>query len=104
MLEQLIFSHLVSKAVIKRFQFPGESEDNPQKREVFCDGHRQLFEDAEEEDNNEEDTDEEDSNQQDNNEEDNNEDEEDENQDKGDQDQDETREEDIAAAVQKLKM
>jgi len=45
MLEQLIFSHLVPKDVIKRFRFSSESEDDPQKREVYQDGHRQLPDD-----------------------------------------------------------
>jgi len=49
MLEEFIFSHLVSKDVIKRFQFPDESEDNPQKREVYRDGHKELPEDIGEE-------------------------------------------------------
>jgi len=49
MLEEFIFSHLVSKDVIKRFQFPDESEDDPQKREVYQDGHKELPEDIGEE-------------------------------------------------------
>jgi len=49
MLEQLIFSHLIPKDVIKRFQLPSESEDNPQKREVYRDGHRELFKPIEDE-------------------------------------------------------
>jgi len=49
MLEEFIFSHLVSKDVIKRFQFPDESEDDPQKREVYRDGHKELPEDIGEE-------------------------------------------------------
>ena len=49
MLEQLIFSRLIPKDVIKRFQFPSESEDNPQKREVYRDGHRELFKPIEDE-------------------------------------------------------
>jgi len=49
MLEELIFLHLVSKDVIKRFQFPDESEDDPQKREVYRDGHKELPEDIGEE-------------------------------------------------------
>jgi len=49
MLEQLIFSNLAPKDVIKRFQFPDESEDDPQKREVYRDGHKELPEDIGEE-------------------------------------------------------
>lgn len=49
MLEQLVFSHLVPNKVIERFEFPSESEDNPQKREVYRDGQRELPEDVEEE-------------------------------------------------------
>jgi len=49
MLEQFIFSNLAPKDVIKRFQFPDESEDDPQKREVYRDGHKELPEDIGEE-------------------------------------------------------
>jgi len=49
MLEQLVFLHLVPNKVIERFEFPSESEDNPQKREVYRDGQRELPEDVKEE-------------------------------------------------------
>ena len=47
MLENLIFLHLIPGSVIERFEFPGESENNHQTREVHQNDCKQVLQNEE---------------------------------------------------------